>query len=157
MTTYATRRKEDSGTRSARTTPSLDEETNPRVIPTTWLADAHDEPVQSGETRYYATLYTVERQLASDPDVLAGHKQGRAEEWTVHILYVRADGQRRVERNYDAHVADIGGSIQVTPRRFTATIAVDGRRDTPHSAPRSEEIVAALADLHDIDATEEEA
>lgn len=143
---------------ATRTALEPDEETDPRTIPSEWLATGYNEPIHAGETKYYAVLYTVEHELTNDPDVLAGRMQGRAEEWTIHALYVREDGQRRVSRSYDTHVTETGdGGIEVTPQRFAATIAVDGRQDTPHSAPRTDEIVAALADCHNIDPTQGEA
>jgi len=143
---------------AARTPPAPNDETDPRIIPSAWLTTGHDEPVQDGETRYYPVLYTVERQLASDPDVLAGRKQGRAEEWTVHVLYVRRDGQRRVSRDYDARVTETGThGVEVTPQRFASSISVDGHQDTPHSAPRTDRIETALVTRHSIDPTEADA
>lgn len=127
-------------------------ETTHRQIPAEWIADAPDAELSEGETRYYATLYTVERELA-EADVLAGRTDGRAEQWTVHVLYTRADGQRRVSRHLDASVVETSEGLDVTPKDFQASISVDGDHVTPHSAPCSEEIQAALRELHDIDPT----
>jgi len=128
----------------------LDGETDAYVIPHEWLQNAPTATITNGETEYYAVLYTVERNVTSDEDVLAGRKQGRAEEWTIHALYVRADGQRAVEYPYDARVIDTGTGLDVTPRDFQATVAVDGEIVTPHSAPQNQLVVDALDALHDI-------
>ncbi|MUV59965.1 hypothetical protein [Halobacterium sp. CBA1126] len=129
----------------------LHRETNPQQLPQEWLQNAPRATIDDGETEYYATLYTVERTLAQDPDVLAGKRDGRGEQWTVHVLYVRADGARRVSRTYDASVTETSDGLQVTPKGLMASVAVDGEHVTPHSAPVTEEIVDALRELHDID------
>ncbi|MDL0133546.1 hypothetical protein [Halobacterium salinarum] len=128
----------------------LDRETNPQQIPTEWLQNAPRATIDDGETEYYAVLATIERTLAN-ADVLAGHRDGRGEEWTVHVLYVRADGARRVSRTYDASVTETSDGLKVTPKGLMGSIAVDGEHVTPHSAPVTEEIVDALDELHDID------
>jgi len=128
----------------------LHRETNPQQIPTEWLQDAPRASIDDGETPYYAVLATIERTLATDPDVLAGHRDGRGEEWTVHVLYVRADGTRRIERTYDASVTETADGLDVTPKGLQASIAVDGDHVTPHSAPVTEEITEALDELHGI-------
>lgn len=128
----------------------LNGESDAYVIPREWLANAPTATITDGETEYYAVLYTVERTVTSDEDVLAGRKQGRGEEWTIHALYVRADGQRAVEYPYDARVVETGDGIDVTPRNFEATVAVDGEIVTPHAAPQSQLVLEALDALHDI-------
>jgi len=130
---------------------SLDRETNPQQIPEEWLQDAPRATISEGETEYHAVLYTVEHTVTSDEDILAGRKQGRAEEWIIHALYVRADGQRAVEYPYDTRVVETGDGLNVTPRNFEASVAVDGDIVTPHAAPQSQLVVDALDELHDID------
>lgn len=117
------------------------------------MQDAPRATIDDGETRYYATLATIERTLAQDPEVLAGRRDGRGETWRVHVLYVRADGARRVSRTYDASVTETADGLQVTPKGLMASIAVDGEHVTPHSAPVTEAIVDALRELHGIDVT----
>jgi streptogramin lyase len=128
---------------------SFHRETNPQQIPTEWLQDAPKADLSEGETEYYAVLATIERTLAN-ADVLAGHQDGRGETWRVHVLYVRADGARRVSRTYDASVTETADGLQVTPKGLMGSIAVDGEYVTPHSAPVTEAIEDALRELHGI-------
>ncbi|WP_338417018.1 hypothetical protein [Halobacterium salinarum] len=134
---------------------ALHHETDPRPIPQAWLDDAPRADVNAAETEYHAVLYTVERSVAGDTDILAGHKQGRAEQWTIHVLFVRGDGQRRVEQAFDACVVETADGLQITPRGLRASIAVDGRDITPVARPRTTDIERALSELHDIDTTTE--
>jgi len=135
---------------------ALHKETDPRPVPEAWLDDAPHANVDADETRYYAVLHTIEKSVADDHDVLAGHKQGRAEDWTVHVLFVRADGKRRVEQPYDARVIETADGLDVTPRDFRASIAVDGRDITPVSRPRTTDIERALSELHNIEVADDE-
>ncbi|QRY26393.1 hypothetical protein [Halobacterium sp. BOL4-2] len=134
---------------------ALHNETDPRPIPQAWLDNAPRADVNAAETEYHAVLHTIERSVAGDTDVLAGHKQGRAEQWTIHVLFVRGDGQRRVEQAYDARVVETADGLQITPRGLRASIAVDGRDITPVARPRTTDIERALRDLHDIDVESE--
>ncbi|WP_089650135.1 hypothetical protein [Halobacterium hubeiense] len=133
-----------------RNASSLNGETSPQQIPAEWLQDAPRASIDDGETEYYAVLATIERTLAN-ADVLAGHRDGRGEEWTVHVLYVRRDGARRVSRTYDASVIETADGLRVTPKGLQASIAVDGDHVTPHSAPVTDEITEALRELHEIE------
>ena len=126
-------------------------------VPLAWVQGGIHEDVTDGETRYYAVQQTIEQETLGDqmrPDV-----EGPGEQVTIHVLYVRGDASRGVEREYDARVVDEGDQTVVDPKLlhnpgfsagWPASIAVDGLQDVPRSIERSEEIVRALAVLHDI-------
>jgi hypothetical protein len=135
---------------------ALHEETSPKPVPETWLDDAPNPTVDEDETRYYAVLHTIEHTVTDDHEVLRGDKPGAPEDWTVHVLYVRADGQRRVSRHLDARVVETTNGLDVTPRGFTASIAVDGDHVTPVARPVTDQIERALNDLHGIEVDDDE-
>lgn len=126
------------------------------IIPADWLDAALSVPVADNEDAFLPVLFTVERELTDDVDVLSGDKPGRGEVWQIAVLYVSPDGRRRVDETFPARVVDAGerGTL-VTPQRLYDAVGVDGdvtegvrRRVTP-------QIADALASLHDIDVTPE--
>jgi hypothetical protein len=128
----------------------LDGETTAELLPDAWVDD-RDEPLAAGETRYYAVMYTVERVLSGDADVLSGREPGRGEEYRIHVLYVRGDASRRVERSYPATVVDDGSGVRVRPKGgIQSSIAVDGSAVTPAAGKRAQLVVEALDELHDV-------
>ncbi|MDL0127046.1 hypothetical protein [Halobacterium salinarum] len=141
----------------------LDGESDPDNVAAHWIDNGVDEPLADGETRYYAVRQTIERELA-DTQTLAGQKSGRGEHVVIHVLYVRSDGHRAVEREYDARVQELDGSAIVDPAalgsrhpgEFYSSLAVSGESEEPFGIPRSEAIVRALDELHDIQADRDE-
>ena len=145
------------GTDSTKTTIQPQESTAGYVA-RAWIRDGVHEDLSEGETRYYATLQTITHETLGEqmrPDV-----EGPGEQVTITVLYVRADGHRGVEREYDARVVDEGDQTIVDPKLlhnpgfsegWPASIAVDGDRVVPRSIHRTPEIERALAALHDIE------
>ncbi len=146
-----------------RNASALEGETTPDTVPHHWVQNGVHETLEDGETRYYAVRQTIERTLA-DADVLAGRTSGPAEDTVIHVQYVRGDATRAVEREYEARVIETADGAVVDPAcladtkpgAFPASIAVDGERDVPASIQRSEEVVRALDELHDVQASGEE-
>ena len=138
------------------------QESDPDYVARDWIQDGVDEDVDDGETRYYAVLQTITQETNGDqmrPDV-----EGWGEDITIHVLYVRGDASRAVEREYVGRAVDEGDQTVVDPKilhepgfseGWPASIAVDGDHVVPRSIERSEEIVRALAELHDIGVDEE--
>ena len=132
-------------------------ESDPDFVAQHWIDHGVHEDVNDGETRYYAVRQTIERELA-DTDTLSGQKSGRGETITIHVQYVRGDGHRAVEREYEARVQELDGSAIVDPAalssnkpgEFYASIAV-GEDSEPVGIPRTEDVVRALDELHDVD------
>lgn len=122
-----------------------------QVIPEEWLAEATDLPLGDGEQEFLPVLWTVEHELADDPDVLAGEAAGRGEVWQIAVLYVSRDGRMRVDKTFPARVIESGRGVLVSPERLYSRVGVDGDITTAARRPVTHQIARGLDELHGID------
>lgn len=147
-------------TRNEGTDSPLDGETDPDYIPSAWAEQGTHQDVDDNSTRYYAVRQAIEHNVSTDPDVLAGRTDGRAESYTVHVQYIRGDGSRAVDRQYPARVVDRGDHTTIEPRGlqrgdWPASIAVDGTTDEIASIERTPAVVRGLEALHGLTLSED--
>lgn len=121
-----------------------------QVIPEEWLDEATQIPISDAEREFVPVLWTVEHELADDPEILAGRRPGRGEVWQIAVMYVSSDGRERVDKSFPARVIESTRGVLVSPERLDGRVGVDGEVVTPARRPVTHQIARALEELHGI-------